>query len=406
MILKLKWNHLVALTLLLLFLLSGCGGQAPGPGTLRIAVLPILDTLPMYVAEAEGYFAQAGVEIEFVTAASAAERDQLLQAGQVDGFITDLVALALYNRDASRVLAVRYAMVPTPDYPQFRVMAAAQSGINTVDALRGVPIGVSEGTVIEYVTHRILEAEGLSRAEIATVAVPKIPDRMALLSSGEISAATLPEPLASLAIRQGAVVVVDDTQHPESSCSIYAFRKAVLDTQPGTVQGFLAAVDRASALINADKAHWNALLTEHNLVPAPLVGNYALPDYPGNAVPTEAQFADVLAWLEETGRLPSGPAYEEVVDDALLPGVSFYRIRPALGMLPIAAVIVTRKDATERRCAFQGRWGSHSSATESGCVAGKIKIKKNTAPKYSPILPPSVCAENGDVTTIFSQVTV
>lgn len=293
-------------------LLTGC--RKPETGALRIAVLPVLDALPLYVAEAEGYFAAQGIAVELIPAASAAERDQLFQAGQIEGFITDLVALALYNRETPQVIAVRYAMVPTVDFAQFRVLAAAQSGISAVEDLRGVPIGVSEGTVIEYVTHRLLEAEGLPTDAIVTLAVPKISDRMALLDAGELRAATLPEPLASLAMQQGAVVIADDTRHPEVSCSVYAFRKAVLDRQPQAARAFLAAINQASAAINADKSRWSALLTEKGLVPAPLAGAYSLPDYPADAVPTEAQFADAVAWLQATGRLTQAPEYREAVD--------------------------------------------------------------------------------------------
>jgi NitT/TauT family transport system substrate-binding protein len=302
----------------MMLVLSGC--KSPEDGVLRIAVLPILDTLPMYVAEAEGYFAEQGVTVEFVAAASAAERDQLLQAGQVDGIVADLVALALYNRDATQVVAVRYAMASTADFAQFRVLAAGQSGITSVDGLRGVPIGISEGTVIEYVTYRLLEAEGLPKDAIITLAVPKIPDRMALLGAGELGAATLPEPLASLAMQQGAVVIVDDTRTPEVSCSVFAFRKDVVDEQPKTVRGFLAAVEQASAVVNADKTRWSDLLTEKGLVPPPLMGAYVLPDYPAAAVPTAAQFADVVAWLQETGRLATPPSYKDSVDASFLPG--------------------------------------------------------------------------------------
>ena len=309
---KLKVIHILLIFCISMVALSGC--QKLESSSLRIAVLPILDTLPLYVAEAEGYFTARGINVELIPAASAAERDQLLQAGQIDGFITDLVALALYNRDATQVVAVRYAMVPTADFAQFRILAAAQSGIATVKDLRGVLIGVSEGTVIEYVTYRLLEAEGLSTDAIATLAVPKIPDRMALLSAGELSAATLPEPLASLAMQQGAIVIADDTTHPEISCSVYAFRKDVIDQQPKTVRAFLAAIDEASAALNADKSRWSTLLSEKGLVPVPLAGTYTLPDYPADVIPTEAQFADAVAWLQNTGRLTTTPAYEDSVE--------------------------------------------------------------------------------------------
>jgi NitT/TauT family transport system substrate-binding protein len=302
----------------LLFSAAGCRGNAE-PETLRIAVLPILDTLPMFVAQEQGIFDQHGVAVELIAVASAAERDQLLQAGKIDGIVTDLVALALYNRDVPRVVAVRYAMTPTRRFAQFRVMAAKASGISQPDGLAGVPIGISEGTVIEYVTERMLEAEGLPAGEIETLAVPKIPERMALLRSGELDAATLPEPLASLVMQDGATVVVDDTRHIETSCSVYAFRQPVLDAHSEAVRAFLEAVSQASQSITADKTSWSDLLAEKNLVPKPLMGSYELPDYPGDQTPSQAQFADAVDWLQETGRLTGEPSYSEAVDASFLP---------------------------------------------------------------------------------------
>jgi len=287
--------------------------------TLRIGVLPILDTLPMIVAEDQGLFQEQGVTVEFIPAASAAERDQLVQTGRVDGIITDLVALALYNRETPQVVGLRYAMTPTEEFPQFRIMASKGANITQPRELSGVQIGVSEGTVIEYVTDRLLEAEGLAASEVETLGVPRIPERMALLRSGELPAATLPEPLASLALQDGSLVVVDDTEHPDTSCSIYAFRKSSLDAQPNAVRGFLEAVSQASRAINEDKGRWSDLLAEQNLVPEPLIGSYQLPDYPGDEAPTEAQFADAVEWLLVNDRLSEEPSYTDAVDAAFLP---------------------------------------------------------------------------------------
>jgi NitT/TauT family transport system substrate-binding protein len=279
-------------------------------------VLPILDSLPLYVAEAEGYLVEAGVEVEFIAAASAAERDQLLQAGQADLVITDLVALALYNREANEVIAVRYAMVPTASSAQFRVLASGASGHRTPADLAGVAVGVSEGTVIEYVTNRLLSAEGLAEEDLAVVAVPRIPERMALLAEGELAAATLPEPLGSLALQQGATLIVDDTAHPEVSCSIYAVRASVLAARPEAIRGLLDAVDRASVAINADQARWSSLLVEKELIPPPLQGSYTLPEYPVAGVPTATQYADVVAWLAEAKGVTGLPSHESIIDVA------------------------------------------------------------------------------------------
>lgn len=288
-------------------------------GTLKIAVLPIIDTLPMYVAEAEGLFAKHGVSVELVPVASAPERDQLLAAGQVDGTINETLAVMLFNKDAIQMQAVRYALRPVEGYGHFFILASGKSGITDAQGLKGVEIGVSQGTVIEYVTERLLQAEGLTADEIKTIAVPKIPDRMALLGSGELAAGVLPDPLASLAISQGAISVLDDSKHPEYGFSIYAFRKESIDSNPEAIQAFLAAIEEASSLINQDATKYTALLSDKGLVPPPLLETFKVPPFPTGAVPTEEEWNDGLAWLKEKGILTADVSYADSVNDALLP---------------------------------------------------------------------------------------
>ena len=308
---------LILVCLVVLFCL-GCLEADRSEPSIRIAVLPILDSLPLYVAENEGFFRDEGISVELVPVSSAAERDQLFQADQVDLLITDLVALALANRDAGTLTGVRYAMVPTADYAQFRILAAPGSEVGTPDELRGRDIAISEGTVIQYVTERILSAEGVAPADVQMVAVPRIPDRMALLAAGDVTAATLPEPLGSLAMAQGARLIIDDTHYPQYSCSVYAASKSILTTQPESIRALLRAVDRAIHAIHADKAQWTELLRSEGVIPAALSTDDVLPDYPISAVPSEVQVDDVIAWLIASERLEKRVAYEAMVSAAYL----------------------------------------------------------------------------------------
>lgn len=311
--------YLVLPALLLTPFLSACSGGTTGKGTVRVAVLPILDALPMYVAEAEGYFDQEGVQVQFIPVSSAAERDQLMQSEQADAMINDLVSTMLYNKDQTQIQIVDFARTASSDFPQYRVLAAKDSGITTIEDLKGVEIGVSEGTVIEYTTDRLLENAGFAPEDIKTLAVPKIPDRMALLNSGELKAANLPDPLASLAIQQGAVVIVDDSSDPPIGNSVISFRSAYINEHADAVRGFLAAVQKAAADVNADKSKWSDLLTEKSLVPAPLIGSYKIPDFPDGSVPTQAQFEDVLAWTHDKGLVEADVSYADSVTADYLP---------------------------------------------------------------------------------------
>jgi NitT/TauT family transport system substrate-binding protein len=313
-------KRMVVITLSFLLLLSACAPSAPQETvTLKIAVLPIIDTLPMYVAQQEGLFAEYNVNVEFVPVASAPERDQLLAAGQADGTINETLAVMLFNRDTVQMQAVRYALRPAPGYGHFFIIASDKSDITSVEGLKGVEIGVSQGTVIEYVTERLLQAEGFTADEIKTIAVPKIPDRMSLLASGELKAGVMPDPLASLVVAQGGVIVADDSNHPEYGFSIISFRKVVIDENAEAVMSFLAAIEEATSMLNAEPAKYKNLLSEQNLVPPPLLEIYQTPPFPAAGVPTLEEWNDALDWLKEKGILTAEVSYADSVNASLLP---------------------------------------------------------------------------------------
>jgi NitT/TauT family transport system substrate-binding protein len=307
------------LVLALALLLAACASTPAETPLVQVGMLPVLDGLPIYVAQADGYFAEEGVQVEIIPVGSAPERDQLMQSGQIDAMINEIVSDMLYNKDGVQVVAVRFARTATAESPVFRIVASAQSGITDVDGLRGVPIGLSEGTVIEYTTDRMLEKAGFAPDEIVALAVPKIADRMNLLASGQLDAANLPDPAASLAILNGGVDVIDDTSCPEISNSVITFSKAYIDANPEAVRAFLRAVERAVTAINTTPNGWDDLLSEQNLVPAPLLGVYRLPSYPAASVPDEAQFNDALQWALDKGLLTVTAPYADTVDGSYLP---------------------------------------------------------------------------------------
>jgi NitT/TauT family transport system substrate-binding protein len=286
---------------------------------IRIAALPIIDLVPLYVAEKEGLFAAAGLEVEFIPVGAAPERDQLIAAGRADGTVNETHAVILFNRDKVTMKTIRWALRPAPGSPHFFVLAAKGSGISGVAGLKGVEIGVSQGTVIEYVTERLLQAAGLAGAAIKTIPVPRMSDRMALLASGRLKAATMPDPLASLARSQGALVIVDDSTHPGFGTSVISFRKEYIDANPAALRAFLAAIEKATALVNANPAKYASLLVERQLVPPAISGSFKMPLFPGSGLPAKAEFDDALAWLREKGMIAKDVAWADSVDARFLP---------------------------------------------------------------------------------------
>lgn len=275
----------------------------------------------MYVAQKEGLFTAHGITVEFIPVASGAERDQLIASGQADGMVNELLSTLLFNKDKTQVQTVRYARAATTDSPLFRILASPKSGITKAEDLKGVEIGISDGTIIAYLTDRLLQKKGLKAEEIKTVGVPKIPERLALLNSGQLKAAVLPDPTSSLATQQGAVVIVDDTLAPELSFSTLTFRKQVIDEHPEAIRSFLAAVEEATQKINSDETHtkWAPLLSEQKLVPTILLESYKIPRFVTAGAPSQAQFDDVLAWAKDKGIIKKDVSYSESINVGFLP---------------------------------------------------------------------------------------
>lgn len=308
------------LTLMVVWLVvAGTATAQTAPPTLKVALLPIPDVLPFHLADARGYFKDEGVAVSAVPVASPLDRDQLMQAGQIDGMLTEIATTANFNRHETNLKIVAIAREPRPGFSLFRILAAPGSGIHGPADLAGQPIGVSKNTVIEYVTDRLLAQKGLKPEQVVTKSVPVIPERYQLLLQGQIPAATLPEPLANSAIAAGATAVVADADIPQYSVSVLAFRVTTLKEKPKAVRGFLKAWDRAAAEINQSPEAYRQLLLERIRVPGNIRDSYPIPPFPRGRVPDAEQWADVMDWMMEKGLLDTPVAYKTSVSADFLP---------------------------------------------------------------------------------------
>jgi len=277
---------------------------------LKVALLPILDSLPFHVAEERGIFAQLGVEVKAIPVASAIERDQLMQSGLIDGMLTELNTTAAFNRKGVQIRIVRFARVAYPHFPLFRILAAPGSPIQTASDLAGVGIGIARNTVIEYVTDRLLEAKGVKPDRIVKQSVPVIPERFQLLLQGRIKAAVLPDPLAKSAMEAGAREVAADSEHPEYGVSVLAFRAEALGGRGETVLRFLEGWDRAASWLNDHPEEGRAVLLGKIPMPENVRNTYRIPPFPRNGVPTREQWTDVTRWMQGRGLLEQTVPYE------------------------------------------------------------------------------------------------
>ncbi len=307
---------------IIFFLLITCIGISPVAAqpqvTLKVALLPIFDVLPFYVAEANGYYKTDNIDIVGLPVGSALERDQLLQAGEIDGVLNEMTTVASFNREQIRVKVVRWARYPAYGHPLFRLLSAPGSGISTPEAVAGVPIAVSTNTIIEYVTDRLLRDKGLTPQQIAKRSVPVIPERYQLLMQGQIKAAMIPDPLAKSALASGAGEIFNDTENPKYSISVLTFTVEAMNQKAEAIRLFLDGWDRAAADINKNPDAYRDLLLKNIRVPKNIKDSYKIPVFPGNGVPDASQWADVLDWMKGKGLIKTDLPYDQSITRAFL----------------------------------------------------------------------------------------
>jgi len=313
-----KLARLVSVVLLAIFF-AGCVPARPEEPKLKLALIPVLDTIPIFIAQQNGYFAEQGITVETIPVKSPQERDVLVTTGQVDGVLTDLQSVGLLNKDAAKLKAVYTSRRPFPNAPMFRILAGPKTAINAPADLKGVPIGISANTIMDYLADRMLASEGLKPDEIAKIEIGQIPVRFEQLMNGNIQAAALPDPLAQGAIAGGAKLIVDDAAYPDLSQSVLAFATGALTAKQSTVRKFLVAWEKAVNELNAHPEKYQGVLIEQGRVPASIQDSYAMPPFPGRGVPSEGEVKDVVAWLMAKALVGRDIPYSDVVDASFLP---------------------------------------------------------------------------------------
>jgi len=315
-----------------LLLVTGCSAtsatqpekpatQAPvTPSPIKIGTLATQDSLPLWVAEQKGYFAEAGIaNVEIVPFQSAMELQTAFAAGAIDAMMTDIMVAANLQASGVKVVLPTIMLGATTEQGRFAIVAAPGQKFGSMTDLKGVPIGTASVTITEYVLDKLMEEAGVASADVLKEEVDKVPVRFQLLMSGKLKAASLPEPFVSLAQKQGAQIVPggDDTKAKNNiSQTVLAVNRTFSDSDSGaaTVAGLLKAWDKAVADINAVPDSYRSTLVSKARLPEPLATDFAVSTYPTAAAPTEAQVQVVLDWMKAKGYLKG-----EVTPADLLP---------------------------------------------------------------------------------------
>ena len=280
--------------LLCVLVISGIYSQAmprrDAAGPLRFGIVPAVDSLPLMLAEQRGYFAQEGADVELVFFPNPHEREMAIQAGQLDGAVSDLLTAAFLIQAGFDFRATSLTN------GRFGIVASPESGIASLHDLRGRNIGLFPNTMTQYMADNLLLSAGIPITEYTPVAVPNILLRLEMVLDGRIDAAVLPEPVLTAAVAQGGVLVAT-TDGTGLDSAILFFSRRSLDTRLEEVKAFHRAYYRAAMAINANPDAFRDFLVDQAGFPPAVRNAFQFVTYTQPTLPTEQHIRHTLDWL-------------------------------------------------------------------------------------------------------------
>ena len=310
----------IVLAVLSMAVVAGCGiSKEAGSNKqnlqpITIGLMPDTDSVPFIIAQEKGYFKEEGLEVNLQQYKSAMDRDSALQSGNLDGAVSDILAVAFAKSGGFDVKVTSFTD------GSYKLIASKDSGIQDVKGLAGKDVSVSRNTIIEYVTDQILAKEnmdGMTGDSINKVIIPQIPTRLEMLQNGKLAAATLPEPMASIAVHNGCKYVTGADELGINP-GVIMFTAKATDSKKAEIQAMYRAYNKAVAYLNqADRSEYIDLVIEKGGFPPAAKDALKLPKYHEAALPKESDVMDCLSWLKSKNLISESYSYKDLVLDLL-----------------------------------------------------------------------------------------
>jgi NitT/TauT family transport system substrate-binding protein len=190
------------------FLVAPTADSQPKAGPVKVGVLKLTSSAPIFVGVEKGFFREQGIEPELVYFQAAAPIATALATGQLDVGATGLTA-ALYNivLGGEKLWIVADKGREWPGYPLVAIVVQKdlwEGGLRSIRDLKGKRIGVTQvGSTFHYHIGNVLEKDGLTLADVKIVPLQAMPATVEALKGRQVDAILVPQPFPGAAEAQG-----------------------------------------------------------------------------------------------------------------------------------------------------------------------------------------------------------
>lgn len=297
-------------------MLSACGvvkesskSEEVNPTTVTIGMMSSSDVIPYVLINEKGLLKEKDVILNLEVFTSAKDRDAAFTAGELDGVLTDMIGVSMYQ---NANFDVRITGITDGDYI---LVAGEDTGIKTLADIKGKSIAISENTLIDYSLDYILTNNNMMSDDVVKEIVPRIPDRLELLRHGQIDLGLLPEPFVTLAIVDGATPLGSANEfglYP----AVSAFSMSSIEAKEEAIQAIYEAYNEAVTYMNETPlTEYEELVIKSVGYPEEMIGTITIPEFRISELPEKEVVESAIQWASERGLCKSDLSYEQVTYD-------------------------------------------------------------------------------------------
>jgi NitT/TauT family transport system substrate-binding protein len=276
---------------------------------IRIGMMSSTDVIPYVLMNEKGIADKYNIDLQLEVFTSAKDRDAALQAGELDGVLTDYIGVSMYQNAG---FDVRITGITDGDYI---LVAGKNTGIESMDDIKGKSIAISENTLIDYTLNLILIKNNMKYDDVVKEIVPRIPDRLELLRNDMINLGLLPEPFATLAIKGGAKPLGSANEfglYP----AVSAFTKKALDKKLEAIKNLYKAYNEAVEYINkTDITEYDEIVVKAVGYPEEMIGKLEYKEFRISNLPPKEDVETAIKWAAERGLCKETLTYEQMIYD-------------------------------------------------------------------------------------------
>ncbi|WP_071396293.1 ABC transporter substrate-binding protein [Bacillus tuaregi] len=271
--------------------------------TLKVGVMPAVDSAPIFLAEEKGYFEELGLDAEIQVYTNAMNRQSALQSGELDGAMTDVIALVNNVENGFDI------KVTTSTDGSFPFLINKEFEQNKKD----IKVGMMEVSVSNYLADRSLEG----KYNVEKVYINEIPARLEMINQGNLDMAVIPEPMASQGELSGLkkeLIENNDSFSPD----VMVFSGDTIENKKEALSLFHQAYNKAVDEILADDEEARDILIKRLDLKPEIKANILMPEYHHARIPSEEYLNGVMDWNEKVIGKKVNVSYEQLVDGSFV----------------------------------------------------------------------------------------